>query len=90
MTDTPKLPSPGENIALVYYDEDGSAVFLLAGDCRLIVVDERAPLDRVYEPTRKISIEAINKLISSDEIGHKEDDQHLAIESALLSRGRLN
>ncbi len=90
MSERPKLPGADENVVLVHIDENGDVAYRLAGKCRLFVIDERTPNDRVYEVTTTISMQAINKIIADGEIGDQHDEQHQAVEAAILSKGRLN
>jgi hypothetical protein len=52
--------------------------FAASAACRLFVIDERAPLDRVYQMTMQTSREEIAALISDSPIGNYYLDNRLA------------
>ncbi|HET7884268.1 MAG TPA: hypothetical protein VFL55_25500 [Acetobacteraceae bacterium] len=81
-------------ICIVHITEDGDIDYLLNGEAVLfLVVDERAPGDRVYQMTRQTPREEIASLIAGSPIGSRHDSRHVAIahriERALQGKSHL-
>lgn len=75
-------------VVIVHFERGDIAQssYHVVGDCRLFIVDERVPHDRVYEWLRRDEARIIRDLIPEGaEIGNKEDSRHAAIENAILS-----
>lgn len=68
-------------VALIRFDEMGEMQLGIFGQgVRLVVIDERAPHDRVYEVTHREPLKALNRLVSPDEpIGHANEARHEAM-----------
>ena len=75
-------------VVIVHFERGDVAPssYHVVGDCRLFIVDENAPNDRVYECLGRDEASIIRELIPEGaEIGNKEDSRHAAIENAILS-----
>lgn len=70
---------------VVHIDENGNQEFLICGDARLLVIDEGAPHDRVYEVKETITHKTLAILIGDSPIGSKDDDRHEAIAARVLA-----
>lgn len=72
---------------VVTWTEDGDVIYTVCGDerVRLFIVDERSPNDRVYEWVDRSPPETLREIIRDDEIGHKNDARHAAIEAKLIA-----
>lgn len=70
---------------IVHITEDGGYSYLVSGDVRVFVVDERAPSDRVYELTDRCDEDEIVTLLRDDPVGSKNDSRHAAIEAKILA-----
>lgn len=75
------------NLVIVTFDERGNIDFHACGsDVRLLVIDERAPHDRIYEYLTRNTPREMAELIRGDEtIGSKEDARHPALRAAILA-----
>lgn len=78
-------------IAIVHIGESGRVVdFLHHGDLCFIVIDERAPHDRVYELTKRNSIEEIAAVLGDEPIGSCNDVRHPGVAARILDHlGRV-
>jgi len=65
-------------IVIVRYDDDGEIEFYAEGDVRLLIVDERAPDDRVYEVHNRHTREQVEGIIGDDRIGTRFDGSDAA------------
>jgi hypothetical protein len=74
------------SVCIVHFDEIGEQTYHIFGEARLLVIDERAPDDRVYEISGKISAEELSDLIGDDPIGSASDDRHEAISARINAR----
>jgi hypothetical protein len=74
---------------VVRFDERGNPDFLSdGGDVELIVIDERAPADRVYRhQSHAVKNGVIDELIGEDRIGHAKDDKQLSCEGLVKALG---
>lgn len=71
---------------VVHFDADGEVNFYVAGDAtRLLIVDERAPNDRVYEWLSRSSQEEIDHIIGEGAVGSSKDARHAAISARILA-----
>lgn len=79
---------PIEGVAILRYDEYGEFTFHVASDerFRLFIVDERAPHDRVYEWTVRVSGEEIAAILGDSPIGSNQDERHAAIKAFVEAR----
>lgn len=68
-------------VAVLRWTEDGELQLGIFGDgCRMLVIDERCPHDRVYEVTHREPLNALASLVPPDaEIGHRDDDRQEAL-----------
>lgn len=68
-------------VAILRWTEEGELQLGMFGDgIRMLVVDERAPHDRVYEVTHREPLKALDALIPpGTEIGHAADERHDAL-----------
>ncbi len=66
------------NRVVVHYDENGEATFYAEGDVQLLIVDERAPNDRVYECSDRSDASEIDEIIGTDKIGTRFDGSKAA------------
>ena len=71
--------------AIVQFAADGEISFFAAGDVRFLVVDERAPNDRVYEITDRETPGTIAAIIGDDEMHNKHDARHAAVAAKVLA-----
>jgi hypothetical protein len=79
-------------ICIVHIGENGDIDYLLNGEAVMfLVVDERAPLDRVYQITKQTPLETIAALLGDSPIGSRHDPRHAdvvrAIDRTLRSKG---
>ena len=72
-------------IVVVHIAEDGAFRYLVHGEARLLIVDERAPHDRVYEITDRVSAQEIADVLRDDAIGSRNDDRHEATSARILT-----
>lgn len=66
-------------ICVVHISEDGDIDYLLNGGAMFLVVDERAPRDRVYQMTMQTPHKEIMALLGSSPIGSRHDSRHAAV-----------
>jgi len=59
-------------IVVIHYDERGEVNYLYPKGVRVIVIDDRAPTDRVYEMNGPSSYQEIFDLIGQDKILDKD------------------
>ena len=71
-------------ICIVHISEDGDIDYQLSGDAVFLVVDERAPRDRVYQMTLQTPRDEIAALISDSPIGSRYDVRHAAVEHRVV------
>jgi hypothetical protein len=71
--------------AVVHIDHDGATSYLTCGDVRLLVIDERAPGDRVYATATTISPAKLAALIGDDAVGSSGDSRHAALSGRILA-----
>lgn len=65
------------DLILVHFDEEGNITYHITGDrCRVFVVDERAPDDRVYEILSRDEPESLGEVIGASPIGSSKDKRH--------------
>ena len=72
-------------VVVVHIAEDGAFRYLVHGEARLLIVDERAPHDRVYEITDQVPAQEIANVLRDDAIGSRNDDRHEAISARILT-----
>lgn len=72
-------------IVIHQINEDGSQKYIINGNVRAFVIDERAPNDRVYELTDRSDPREIVTILGDSPIGHKGDVRHAAIENKILA-----
>lgn len=75
-------------IIAIHLDENGCFSAALIPDdvhARLVIVDESAPHDRVYEMTIRCTGADVAKLIGDDVIGSSSDGRHAAIEACIIA-----
>ena len=72
-------------VVVVHIAEDGAFRYLVHGEARLLIVDERAPHDRVYEITDRVSAQEIADVLRDDAIGSRNDDRHEATSARILT-----
>lgn len=64
----------------VHILENGDIKYYVSGEqVRLLLVDERAPIDRVYEYLSRCEPEEISNIIGGSTIGSSQDGRHEAI-----------
>jgi hypothetical protein len=69
-------------LVVVHFDEDGTIDYHVVGGAavRMLIIDERAPNDRVYEWLPRAEPAALLKLIGDNpNIGSSADERHVAI-----------
>lgn len=59
---------------IVHIDETGWASYLIHGEARLLIVDERTPNDRVYQYDARSTADEIAAVIGDSRIGTTADD----------------
>ena len=66
---------------IVHIGLDGNTDFAVCGDARLLTIDERAPHDRVYEVSRRISQDQLAALIGDSPVGNAKEisERHAAL-----------
>ena len=52
---------------------------------RVLIVDESAPNDRVYEAAPNSSAKEITELVGDDPVGSRNDDRHKAIAARVIA-----
>lgn len=69
----------------VHIGTNGETSYLVPEGCatRLLIIDERAPHDRVYEITDRVEPATIEVAIGGDPVGSKFDARHEATASRL-------
>ncbi|MGE5510370.1 MAG: hypothetical protein ACM31O_03850 [Bacteroidota bacterium] len=68
------------NVVVVHFDEQGESTFLVCGEnVRLLIVDERAPHDRIYEWLSRDNPAELEAILGNDPIGSSADSRHQAI-----------
>jgi len=72
-------------VVVVHIAEDGAFRYLVHGEARLLIVDERAPHDRVYEIVDRVSGQEISDVLRDNPIGSSNDDRHEAIAAKVLT-----
>ncbi len=70
---------------VVRFDERGEINYLVAGSARLLIVDERAPQDRVYEYESRVEPDEITALLGAGPVGNQRDDRHPAVEARITA-----
>ncbi len=78
-----RAPSPAT--AIVHIAADGEVDYQVTEGTRLLVVDERAPGDRVYEVTSRITAADVITLIGADEVGSQHDDRHPVLAARVIA-----
>jgi hypothetical protein len=73
-------------VCVIHFDEEGNQDFHICGEARLLVIDERAPNDRVYEMTRKIDAAELAAMIGGNPIGSINDERHAAVSAVIMAR----
>lgn len=73
-----------EAIAVVHFDERGELNFFHTAGVRMLIVDDRAPGDRVYEMSDASTPAEIARIVGGDEIGSKHDSRHAALSARVL------
>lgn len=76
-------PSPAT--AIVHIAADGEVDYQVTEGARLLIVDERAPGDRVYGVTSRITAADVTALIGSDEVGSQHDDRHPVLAARVIA-----
>lgn len=66
------------NRVVVHYDERGEVTYYADGDVQLLIVDERAPDDRVYEWLDRDAPGAIDGVIGKSHVGNRWDGSKAA------------
>lgn len=75
-----------ETTVVVHHQLNGDIDYYMAGKpVRLLIIDEFAPHDRVYQFTSTVDASEIEVLVNGEVIGSKNDSRHEAIESRVLS-----
>lgn len=76
------MTTPTQTV-IVRFDEYGNMDYFVNGESvRFLIVDERAPHDRVYEWTNRATDEEIREIIPDDaEIGSANDSRHDAVKA---------
>jgi len=70
-------------VVVVHFDEAGEISYHVTGAVRLVIVDDRAPNDRVYEYTTRTPMANINALFRGEQIGSAHDERHAAVEARI-------
>lgn len=70
---------------IVHYDEQGKVSYRVEGDVRLLIVDERAPDDRVYEISDRLTPAEISAIVGNDIVGSRWDNSEAAKKIAHLA-----
>lgn len=71
--------------AIVHIAADGEVDYQVTEGARLLIVDERAPGDRVYEVTSRITADDVTALIGEDEVGSQHDDRHPVLAARVIA-----
>jgi hypothetical protein len=76
-----------EPIVLIHIHGDGryDVNYLVHGETRVLVVDERSPHDRVYEITRRVAAEQIEEVVGESPIGNQFDARHEAVKARFFN-----
>lgn len=63
---------------VIHFDERGEPTYYVEGGARLLIIDERAPNDRVYEFSNRSTAAEIDDLIGDDAVGSRFDGSSAA------------
>ncbi len=63
---------------VVHYDERGEVSYFVEGNTKLLIVDERAPSDRIYQFSGYCSAEEIDEILGDDKVGTRFDGSNAA------------
>lgn len=58
---------------VIHFDERGKPTYYVEGGARLLIIDERAPNDRVYEFSDRSTAAEIDDIIGDDTVGSRFD-----------------
>lgn len=73
-----------KGMVVVHFDEQGEPTFHVCGDhVRLMIIDERAPGDRVYEWLPRDDDDHMKQILGDGPIGSSADDRHAAIANVI-------
>ncbi|MGB5093912.1 MAG: hypothetical protein WBN97_11475 [Parvibaculum sp.] len=78
-----------EPFAIVHIDEEGNISFRKSPGCRLFVIDDAYPVDRIYEYTTD-SKEPLTSFVPEGEIVNRNVASDETIAKFLRKEGRLN
>lgn len=72
---------------IVHIQPDGSFDFHLFGDgsTRILIVDEGAPDDRVFELTVRSDPAMLQRIVGDDAVGSRFDDRHEALAAVIVA-----
>lgn len=70
-------------VCVVHISENGDETYSVFGAARMLIIDERAPHDRIYEISSRMDARELAALIGESEIGHAEDERHEAIAACI-------
>ena len=73
---------------IVHIDADGEQTYHLRGDAELLIVDDRAPHDRVYRYTTQSTLSDIGRILADDMIGSAADARHPALAAKIERAAR--
>ena len=68
---------------VVHYDADGDPTFIVCGNVRFLIVDERAPNDRIYSISNRVEAADLVALIGKGPVGHRGDARHAAVSARI-------
>lgn len=67
------MPKALPPTVVIRYDDEGEVEFYAEGAVRLLIVDERASGDRVYEVRDRYTRSQINSIVGEGPVGHRFD-----------------
>jgi hypothetical protein len=70
---------------LILTNPDGTFEVVTDQPAVVIVVDESAPHDRLFQLTNAHTVGGVDAILGADTIGSVEDDRHEAIKGVVLS-----
>jgi hypothetical protein len=72
---------------IIQIDCDGTLNYFTEVDAevQVLIVDERAPRDRVYEMTKRWPALVLDALVGNGPIGSQLDERHKAVEARVLA-----
>lgn len=72
---------------IMHIDDLGYPTIHASGDgVTVLVIDERAPDDRVFRLTARITSDTVTEMVGDSEIGYRDDERFPGLEAAVRVR----